>query len=321
MRYKRELQLAIQAVRDGFSLASAAQATLTGFDTTVKDDASSVTVADFAVQAVINHTLSEEFDYPIMAEESADRLRVDQALLERVRGLASPYRGELLDCGTLADAVDLGGHPGGDNGPFWVLDPIDGTAGFVAGRSWCVALALVEYGRPVVGVLACAKMPDGDALYHASWGSNTMREAIGGGEPMHCWSQGMIEEAVSAECEYAICESYEAGHAARAAETRLSAMFPDLPALRMDGQGKYALVADGHAAAYVRLSRHQGRFQCIWDHAAGAAVVQGAGGTVSDTTGTPLDFRAGRTLPGDGILATNGAVHRRALEALEGWRD
>lgn len=73
MKYEKELELAIQAVRNGFSLASAAQNGLTKSDTAVKGDASPVTVADFAVQAVVNRTLTDGFDYPIMAEESADR--------------------------------------------------------------------------------------------------------------------------------------------------------------------------------------------------------------------------------------------------------
>lgn len=308
--HEEELQLAIQAVRDGFSLASAAQGGLAKSDTAVKDDASPVTVADFAVQAVVNHTLAERFDYPIMAEESAGRLREDPPLLERVRELAFPFRGELLDCGTLLDTVDLGDHLGGD-GKFWVLDPIDGTKGFVAGHSWCVALALVDAGRPVVGVLACAGMIGGDALLYASSDSRTVMETIGG-------QSGPAR--VSVGCEYAICESYEASHGARAAETRLSAMFPDKPTLRLHGQGKYACVAAGLAAVYLRLSRQRGRLQNAWDHAAGTAVVEGAGGTVTDATGTPLDFSAGRSLPGDGILATNGFVHERALEALDGWR-
>lgn len=309
-RYEEELQLAIRAVRDGFSLASAAQGGLTKSDTAIKGDASPVTVADFAVQAVVNHTLAEGADHPIMAEESAGRLLGSPPLLERVRELASPFRGELLDRGTLTDAVDLGGHPGG-SGTFWVLDPIDGTKGFVAGHSWCVALALVSAGRPVVGVLACAGMPGGDAILHASVDSPTVKEIIGGPP---------APARVSAEFEYAICESYEASHAARAAETRLSAMFPDRPTLRLHGQGKYACVADGLAAVYLRLSRQRGRLQCAWDHAAGTAVVEGAGGTVTDATGAPLDFSAGRNLPGDGILATNGFVHDRALDALKGWR-
>jgi myo-inositol-1(or 4)-monophosphatase len=38
----------------------------------------------------------------------------------------------------------------------FVVDPIDGTRGFIAGSSrWCVSVAIVENGRPVAGVLEC----------------------------------------------------------------------------------------------------------------------------------------------------------------------
>lgn len=41
----------------------------------------------------------------------------------------------------------------------WVLDPVDGTLGFVRGDQYAVALALVDDGRVAVGVLGCPNMP------------------------------------------------------------------------------------------------------------------------------------------------------------------
>lgn len=41
----------------------------------------------------------------------------------------------------------------------WVLDPVDGTLGFVRGDQYAIALALVENGKVVVGVLGCPNMP------------------------------------------------------------------------------------------------------------------------------------------------------------------
>jgi 3'-phosphoadenosine 5'-phosphosulfate (PAPS) 3'-phosphatase len=45
----------------------------------------------------------------------------------------------------------------------WCLDPIDGTKGFLRGRTaggqYCVALALIENGIPVLGILGCPNMP------------------------------------------------------------------------------------------------------------------------------------------------------------------
>jgi len=41
----------------------------------------------------------------------------------------------------------------------WILDPIDGTKGFIRGEHFCVALGLAHDGRPVLGVLGCPNMP------------------------------------------------------------------------------------------------------------------------------------------------------------------
>jgi fructose-1,6-bisphosphatase/inositol monophosphatase family enzyme len=41
----------------------------------------------------------------------------------------------------------------------WVLDPIDGTKGFVRGAQFAVALALLDGGAPVLGVLGCPTLP------------------------------------------------------------------------------------------------------------------------------------------------------------------
>src|SRR3546814_7997524 len=41
-----------------------------------------------------------------------------------------------------------------DKARVWVVDPIDGTRDYVRGRAgWAISVALVEHGRPVIGVL------------------------------------------------------------------------------------------------------------------------------------------------------------------------
>lgn len=51
--------------------------------------------------------------------------------------------------------IDLGDSPGGP-GKHWVLDPIDGTRGFEAGRQYSVCLGLILDGEPVLGVCTLA---------------------------------------------------------------------------------------------------------------------------------------------------------------------
>jgi 3'(2'), 5'-bisphosphate nucleotidase len=56
----------------------------------------------------------------------------------------------------------------------------------------------------------------------------------------------------------------------------------------------------------------------IWDHAAGALIVEEAGGCVTDLVGRPLDFGAGRVLShNEGVVASNGRLHSAVLEAVQ----
>ena len=89
--------------------------------------------------------------------------------------------------------------------------------------------------------------------------------------------------------------------------------------LRMDSQAKYAAIATGSAALYLRLPSPQqpDRRECIWDHAAGVIIVEEAGGCVTDLYGKKLDFMVGARLENNqGIVVSNGDMHDRVLEAL-----
>lgn len=79
----------------------------------------------------------------------------------------------------------------------FVVDPIDGTRAFIAGKpTWCISIAVVEEGRSVVGVLDCPVLGEryeatlsGQALcngapIHVSNGSNAGGPIIGGPKPM-----------------------------------------------------------------------------------------------------------------------------------------
>ena len=87
----------------------------------------------------------------------------------------------------------------------------------------------------------------------------------------------------------------------------------------MDSQAKYAVLAAGKGDLLLRLlspSRPDYR-EKIWDQAAGSIVLEEAGGKITDLHGKELDFRTGRSLTNNrGILASNGALHGAALQAL-----
>jgi myo-inositol-1(or 4)-monophosphatase len=58
----------------------------------------------------------------------------------------------------------------------WIVDPIDGTRGYLAGREdWCVSVALVENGSPL---LAAVFAPASDEFFFAMRGQGAMRNAV-----------------------------------------------------------------------------------------------------------------------------------------------
>jgi 3'(2'), 5'-bisphosphate nucleotidase len=120
--------------------------------------------------------------------------------------------------------------------------------------------------------------------------------------------------------EWRFVESVEAahGHPARQ-EAVAQAVGFTRPPLRMDSQVKYGAVARGDAALYLRLpSPHQPDYrEKIWDHAAGALIVEEASGCVTDMYGYPLDFASGYRMHANrGVVASNGALHLDVIEAL-----
>ncbi|WP_336294716.1 3'(2'),5'-bisphosphate nucleotidase CysQ [Bartonella sp. CB169] len=59
---------------------------------------------------------------------------------------------------------------------YFVVDPIDGTRGFLSGSTyWCVSIAIIENGRPIVGVLQCPAQGD---VYAAIAGGGATRNGI-----------------------------------------------------------------------------------------------------------------------------------------------
>lgn len=285
-----------------------------------KDDGSPVTLADYFVQAVINQRLAETFPrIPIVAEENSDGLESDsgKTLLNRL--------GKLLP-GQTADAItrtiNRGNHEGGNRGRFWTLDPIDGTKGFLAKRQYSVALALIEDGEVVVGVLGCPELgsgTDGNGgdkgfAFFAERGRGAWQMPLYGGR-----AERVRVSRIEDPSEAVMCESAEPSHSSRES-SEIIAKLLDIKTepVRMDSQCKYAVLARGDASVYLRLPSKNSYEEKIWDHAAGAVIVAEAGGRVTDSLGNPLDFSLGKTLRKNrGVLGTNALIHRKVLDAIK----
>ncbi|CAM9447808.1 unnamed protein product, partial [Discosporangium mesarthrocarpum] len=116
----------------------------------------------------------------------------------------------------------------------------------------------------------------------------------------------------------AVLESVEASHSSHGVAGQVCR---DLgitrPPVRVDSQCKYGLLAMGQGGIYLRLPRW-GYVENIWDHVAGAVVIQEAGGRVTDSNGVALDFSQGAKLPKEvvGVVATSGKIHKEVVDAV-----
>jgi len=324
MPFRQELEIAKEAVRKASLLCSTAQAGLVDAEKHDKADKSPVTVADYGAQALVLSTLANAFpnDPAVGEEDSSDLQKPENAeLFSRVVEYTQKVEAS-LDADSVLAAIDRGNHSGGSEGRFWTLDPIDGTKGFLRGQQYAVALALIDKGEVVLGVLGCPNLPvdpaDPDSekgcILFAAKGQGAYQAPLSDIEAASAISVDSVESPEKA----VFCESVESGHTAHGRSAAITATLgTSVEPFRMDSQCKYAAVSRGQASVYLRLPTRPGYEEKIWDHAAGYIVLQEAGGKISDTFGKPLDFSIGRTLKNNkGIVATSPSVFGSVVKAV-----
>ncbi len=330
----------LEAAREAVVLASGVcrqvQAALEQVRAITKDDKSPVTVADYASQAIVAHHLSERLSarmgrVQLVGEEASGFLREAEhaphlsAVLAAVRD-AWPSADE----GAVLDAIDAGGADAHQHG-FWTLDPIDGTKGFLRNQQYAVALAYVEGGVPVVGVLGCPNLPrdlsepmdvpDPEGCLYFTIRGQGVYESSAGDATAEAVRITRLDHGAGEEI--CITGSVESAHTNLSDEDRMLQWLRDArgeeigETVRLDSQCKYAVVARGQADAYLRLPTKKGYVERIWDHAAGALIAAEAGAAVTDIHGSPLDFSRGRGLEKNrGVVCAPPRLHGLLLAAI-----
>ena len=277
-----------------------------------------VTIADYGSQAILGRAVSLAFpDDGILAEESGaqfieivpeDERKAVIALLAVILGIEVRQTDVVrwLDHGQGREAERT-----------WVIDPIDGTKGFLALRNYVIAAGVMVDHKPVAGVIGSPAYPTldrGGAMFHAQSGAAFMQPLAGG-----LAKRIKVSDRTDAESVRAL-ESVEKSHAnhERMARVREAAGLGAASLTRIDSMEKYARIAAGGAELYLRLPRIDStRPFMAWDHAAGTALVEAAGGLVTDIDGSPLDFSGGRALANQGIIVSNGHIHARVIAAVQ----
>ncbi|MGE4196653.1 MAG: inositol monophosphatase family protein, partial [Phycisphaerales bacterium] len=223
------------------------------------------------------------------------------------------------------------------------LDPIDGTKGFLRGQQYAVCLAYIVGDSPVVAVLGCPNLPaDFEAaldvkdaagcLYASQRGAGGAGDRAGVAVGACVLTDREVPMRVeprrgSSDRVPILVESFEPSHSRRdsseaimreVVERRFGRGAP-VPAVRIDSQCKYAVVARGQADVYLRLPSKRGYVEKIWDHAAGALIAEQAGCVVSDARGKPLDFSCGPDLARNrGVVVAPPGLHADVIGAIAG---
>jgi HAL2 family 3'(2'),5'-bisphosphate nucleotidase len=226
--------------------------------------------------------------------------------------------------GLASEGEAIGIHPQG----YWVLDPIDGTKGFLRGGQWAVGLAFVTRGVPVLSAIAAPALPRGawssggggggvGVLFSATLGKGSVSEALIAGEDESTLTLLTGGRRVT-HSELVLCESFEAAHTDRSLSVCISTALGmgATPPIQIDSMVKYGLLVRGCGDIYVRLPQ-KGYKEKVWDHAPGALLITEAGGKITDARGRDLDFSRGSTLENnEGIIAAmDPKVHAIAVSA------
>ncbi|KAM3223921.1 hypothetical protein ACQJBY_057364 [Aegilops geniculata] len=346
--YAKEMEAAVRVVQVACTLCQRVQ------DSLLLADPGSGTAGVHSKLDCSPVTVAEEDDKTLSSSDGT-------ALLESVVAAVNGCLVEAPKYGLRSPEKDLGAHDvlqairkcsstGGPKGRFWVLDPVDGTLGFVRGDQYAIALALIEDGEVVLGVLGCPNYPMKKEWlnYHqryyrlmskvapptsGSWNKGCVMYAHKGcGQ---AWMQPLVHDfgmlswhnsrevqvsSVSDPVSATFCEPVEKANSSHSFTAGLahSVGLRNQP-LRVYSMVKYAAIARGDAEIFMKFAR-AGYKEKIWDHAAGVVIIQEAGGVVTDAGGCPLDFSRGVYLEGldRGIIACSGALlHRRILEAVD----
>ena len=289
-----DLDLACDAVHDATNLAIAARRDLPPEAIVRKADGSVVTAVDVALQVLILGRLEEAFGpVPTIAEEDLASLGGKPAAEAHCRRLLASWGYEGGEAG-MERALSSGGLDGSTRGVefAWVLDPIDGTQGFVDDDHWCPCLALLRCGEVV---FASNGFPTvlGGMLLSAVKGAGSWWHPLVGGESTRA---EVSQAALSPHDPVRLVAPARATPSQIRARTAVGESTGHRCELvHSDSQAKYAHVIAGLAdVAYSRRGNGPGKY--VWDHAGAILLAREAGAWVGDTDGSDIDLSCGRRL-------------------------
>lgn len=216
--------------------------------TKAKADSSPVTAADLASHEILTKALRTLAPgVPVVSEESGAS---EAEMLAAIRGKPE----------------------------YWLVDPLDGTRDFLARTGeFCICIALIRSGRPVLGVI---HEPVTESSFVGYSGATTLKARKASDSPL-----------------FLVSRQHPGGEEARIRQT-----FPQAVTENLGSALKYARIAAGKADCSVRFTPTS-----LWDIAAGEALLTFAGGGIRALAGGPLDY-SGKTLVHPPLIAAGDST-------------
>jgi 3'(2'), 5'-bisphosphate nucleotidase len=183
----------------------------------------------------------------------------------------------------------------------WIVDPMDGTAEFVAGLTeFAVMIGLAVDGRPRIGVVY---LPVDEKLYFAEAGFGTFVESGSSRRQLRVLPESDLGRATLV--------------ASRSHDSAVSQRIRDALRLgnviRAGGVGlKVAMICEGRAHLYI----HAGSSTSQWDTCAPEIILHEAYGKLTDVANHPLAYNTANPRNPNGLIASNGVLHDLTVFAV-----
>jgi 3'(2'), 5'-bisphosphate nucleotidase len=266
--YARELSVALELAREaGAAILSFYEGPLDIEQKFGADDREPVTQADKVANELIVSRLEREFpDDGILAEESLDTAhRLDKSRV-------------------------------------WMVDPLDGTTGFIEGNGdFAVQIGLAENGRCVLGVVY---QPLTGVLYRA---------VKNGGSWIERPDFAPVRTRVSAHHDIRTMRlAASRSHRSPRMDRVVRAFGLKEEVLRGSVGIKVGLIVEQQCDIYIHLSPRTKQ----WDTCAPEIILHEAGGSLTDLFGQPLRYNVADVQNRNGVVASNGVSHQTIIESL-----
>ncbi|MGQ0541212.1 MAG: 3'(2'),5'-bisphosphate nucleotidase CysQ family protein [Blastocatellia bacterium] len=183
----------------------------------------------------------------------------------------------------------------------WIIDPIDGTAGFVKkDGDFGVQIGLAENGKALLGVVM---LPFYQTLYYATTGNGAYAEA--GGKTAKLTVSG-----ITGFSEMAF--AYSRNHTSKGI-SRIISDFGFREGVQRGSIGlKVGLIAERVCDLYIHLSPRTK----LWDTCAPQVILEEAGGRITDLFGEEFRYDVADLQNHGGIVASNGVAHTAIIKRL-----